>query len=378
MTDPTTDPAVDPVTGPAGDAVDPAGDAEPLLAIEGLRTWFFTRDGIVKAVDGVDLTVRAGETVGLVGESGSGKSVTAMSVLRLVDQPGRIVDGTVTFGGDDLGAASAPQMRAVRGSRIGMVFQQPVSSLNPSYRVGFQVAEVYEAHGGSRRGEGRERAIEMLTRVGIPDAATRARAYPHQVSGGQAQRVMIAMALAAQPELLIADEPTTALDVTIQAQILDLIRDLQADLGMAVLLITHDLGIVAEMCDRVAVMYAGQIVEEASTRALFRDPRHPYTRGLVGSVPVIGRRRDRLDVIPGRVPNLIDLPTGCRFAPRCAARVEHGLTRCTEALPALVEIAPGHRARCFLHSDAEETEATNESEQTQETRKAEAPGEAEA
>jgi oligopeptide/dipeptide ABC transporter ATP-binding protein len=291
-----------------------------------------------------------------VGESGSGKTVTAMSVLRLVDQPGRIVEGTVTFAGDDLGAASDRQMREVRGSRIGMVFQQPVSSLNPSYRVGFQVAEVYEAHGGSRRGEGRERAVEMLARVGIPDAATRARAYPHQVSGGQAQRVMIAMALAAQPDLLIADEPTTALDVTIQAQILDLIRDLQAELGMAVLLITHDLGIVAEMCDRVAVMYAGQIVEEAPTRTLFRDPEHPYTQGLIGSVPVRGRRRERLDVIPGRVPNLIDLPAGCRFAPRCAARVEHGLTRCTEALPALVEVEPGHRIRCFLHSDAEEAE----------------------
>jgi oligopeptide/dipeptide ABC transporter ATP-binding protein len=192
----------------------------------------------------------------------------------------------------------------------------------------------------------------MLSRVGIPDAGTRARAYPHQVSGGQAQRVMIAMALAAQPELLIADEPTTALDVTIQAQILDLIQDLQADLGMAVLLITHDLGTVAELCDRVAVMYAGQIVEEADTRTLFRDPKHPYTRGLIGSVPVIGRRRDRLDVIPGRVPNLVDLPAGCRFAPRCEARLAHGLTQCTEALPALVEVEPDHRVRCYLHSDA--------------------------
>jgi oligopeptide/dipeptide ABC transporter ATP-binding protein len=328
--------------------------SDPLLEIEGLRTWFFTGDGIVKAVDGVDLTVRAGETVGLVGESGSGKSVTALSVLRLVDQPGRIIEGSVSFGGDDLRAASGERMRRIRGSRIGMVFQQPISSLNPSYRVGFQIAEVYEAHGSTRRAEGRKRAVDMLTRVGIADAKTRAHAYPHQVSGGQAQRVMIAMALAAQPELLIADEPTTALDVTIQAQILDLLRDLQADLGMAVLLITHDLGIVAEMCDRVAVMYAGQIVEEADTPTLFRNPLHPYTQGLIGSVPVIGRRRERLDVIPGRVPNLIDLPVACRFAPRCEARVAHGLTECTEALPALVEVEPGHRVRCFLHSEAVE------------------------
>ncbi|HEY3139483.1 MAG TPA: ABC transporter ATP-binding protein [Acidimicrobiales bacterium] len=330
----------------------------PLLEIQGLRTWFFTSDGVVKAVDGVDLTLGAGEVVGLVGESGSGKTVTALSTLGLVDQPGRIVSGSINFDGHDLRAASNEQMRRVRGGRIGMIFQQPISSLNPSFRLGFQIAEVYETHEGLRRSAGRKRAAEMLGRVGIPDASTRARAYPHQVSGGQAQRVMIAMALAAQPELLIADEPTTALDVTIQAQILDLIRDLQADFGMAVLLITHDLGIVAELCDRVAVMYAGQIVEEADTRTLFRSPKHPYTQGLIGSVPVIGRRRHHLDVIPGRVPNLVDLPGGCRLAPRCEARVAHELTQCTSALPALVEVEPGHRVRCFLHSDAvEETAA---------------------
>jgi peptide/nickel transport system ATP-binding protein len=328
--------------------------SEPLLTVGGLRTWFFTADGVVKAVDGVDLTVNRGEIVGLVGESGSGKSVTSFSVLRLVDQPGRIVDGSITFDGQDLRAASNEEMRAVRGSRIGMIFQQPLSSLNPSYRVGFQIAEVYEAHERMKRSVGWERAEAMLAKVGIADAKQRSRAFPHQISGGQAQRVMIAMALAANPDLLIADEPTTALDVTIQAQILDLIRDLQADLGMAVILITHDLGIVAELCDRVAVMYAGQIVEEADTRTLFREPKHPYTQGLIGSVPVIGQRRHRLDVIPGRVPNLVDLPVGCRFAPRCLARVEHGLTHCTEALPALVEVVPGHRVRCYLHSDAVE------------------------
>jgi oligopeptide/dipeptide ABC transporter ATP-binding protein len=309
---------------------------------------------VVKAVDGVDLTVNRGEIMGLVGESGSGKSVTSFSVLRLVDQPGRIVDGSIDFDGQDLRAASNEEMRAVRGSRIGMIFQQPLSSLNPSYRVGFQIAEVYEAHERMKRSVGWERAEAMLAKVGIADAKQRSRAFPHQISGGQAQRVMIAMALAANPDLLIADEPTTALDVTIQAQILDLIRDLQADLGMAVILITHDLGIVAELCDRVAVMYAGQIVEETDTRTLFRDPKHPYTQGLIGSVPVIGQRRHRLDVIPGRVPNLVDLPVGCRFAARCRAREEHGLTQCTEALPALVEVVPGHRVRCYLHSDAVE------------------------
>jgi oligopeptide/dipeptide ABC transporter ATP-binding protein len=328
--------------------------SEPLLEVGGLRTWFFTADGVVKAVDGVDLTVNRSEIVGLVGESGSGKSVTAMSVLRLVDQPGRIVGGSITFDGQDLRAASNEEMRALRGSRIGMIFQQPISSLNPSYRVGFQISEVYEAHERLKRSEGWKRAEDMMAKVGIPDARQRSRAFPHQVSGGQAQRVMIAMALAANPALLIADEPTTALDVTIQAQILDLIRDLQADLGMAVVLITHDLGIVAELCDRVAVMYAGQIVEETDTRTLFREPKHPYTQGLIGSVPVIGQRRHRLEVIPGRVPNLVDLPVGCRFASRCRAREEHGLTQCTEALPALVEVAPGHRVRCYLHSDAVE------------------------
>jgi len=336
------------------DPAPPADEATPPLEVKGLRTWFFTSAGVVKAVDGVDLTVRRGEIVGLVGESGSGKSVASLSVMGLVDEPGRIVDGAITFDGQDLRAATNAQMRAVRGSRIGMIFQQPISSLNPSYRVGFQIAEVYEAHEGLKRKAGWERAQAMLARVGIAEPARRSRAFPHEISGGQAQRVMIAMALAGNPDLLIADEPTTALDVTIQSQILDLVLDLQADLGTSVVLITHDLGIVAEVCDRVAVMYAGQIVEETDTRTLFRAPLHPYTQGLIGSVPVIGQRRERLEVIPGRVPNLIDLPVACRFAPRCRAREEHGLTQCTEALPALVEVTPGHSVRCFLHSDAVE------------------------
>jgi oligopeptide/dipeptide ABC transporter ATP-binding protein len=322
-----------------------------LLEIKRLSTWFFTADGVVKAVDGVDLTVSRGEVLGLVGESGSGKSVTSLSVLRLVGDPGRVVGGEVRFDGEDLLALPMKKMRRVRGERISMIFQQPVSSLNPCYRAGYQIGEVYEVHEKSSRKASRPKAVEMLRKVGIPDPERRARTFPHQLSGGMAQRIMIAMALAAGPELLIADEPTTALDVTIQAQILELMRDLQADLGMAVVLITHDLGIVAELADRVAVMYAGQIVEEADTPSLFREPKHPYTKGLIGSVPVIGQRRETLAVIPGRVPNLINLPPGCRFAPRCQARIEAGLTQCTEDMPALVEVAPGHKVRCFLHSD---------------------------
>jgi oligopeptide/dipeptide ABC transporter ATP-binding protein len=337
----------------------PFGLAEglaPLLELSALRTWFFTSDGVVKAVDGVDITVAKGEVVGLVGESGSGKSVTSFSVLRLVSPPGRIVEGSIRFDGEDLLAKSEPEMRDIRGDRISMIFQQPISSLNPAYRVGFQIGEVYEIHRKLKREVAEDKAVDMLTHVGIPDARRRVKSYPHQMSGGQAQRVMIAMALAGDPELLIADEPTTALDVTIQAQILELMRALQVELGMAMLLITHDLGIVAEMADRVAVMYAGQIVEETDTRTLFREPKHPYTQGLIGSVPVIGDRRERLEVIPGRVPNLIGLPHHCRFAPRCKARVELGLTQCTEAMPALVEVEPGHKVRCFIHSPAEETE----------------------
>lgn len=327
----------------------PVGD--PILEISNLETHFFTRDGVVKAVDGVDLTVGKGEILGLVGESGCGKSVTSMSVLRLIQNPGEIVGGSIRFHGEDLLDLSEKEMRSIRGDRISMIFQQPVGSLNPVFTAGSQISEVYEIHEGLKKKEGTARAVEMLDKVGIPDAERRIKAYPHELSGGMAQRVMIAMALAAGPELLIADEPTTALDVTIQAQIIDLMREIRNDLGTSIIVITHDLGIVAEIADRVAVMYAGEIVEEADTKTLFADPMHPYTRGLIGSIPLAGDRREWLDVIPGRVPNLIDLPAGCRFAPRCRAREEAGLTMCTEQRPELTDVNDEHTVRCFLYQD---------------------------
>lgn len=242
-------------------------------------------------------------------------------------------------------------MREIRGGKISMIFQQPISSLNPVFRAGYQIGEVFELHGGVQGKEAEAKVVELLAAVGISDPARRARAFPHELSGGMAQRIMIAMALAAGPDLLIADEPTTALDVTIQAQILDLMLKLRADLGMAIILITHDLGIVAETAERVAVMYAGQIVEETNTERLFAQPKHPYTQGLIGSVPVIGRRQDHLEVIPGRVPNLIDLPPGCRFASRCRAREEARLTICTEKMPELTEVENGHKVRCWLYQE---------------------------
>ncbi len=329
----------------------PLDDGAPLLEIRGLRTFFFTRDGTVHAVDGVDLEVRRGEVLGLVGESGCGKSVTSMSILRLISEPGRIVDGEILFKGENLADKSAKELRQIRGDQISMIFQQPNASLNPVFTAGVQIAEVFEIHEGLSRKLGVGRAVEALRRVGIPDAQQRAGAYPHELSGGMAQRVMIAMALASGPELLIADEPTTALDVTIQAQILELMSELQSELGMSILLITHDLGVVAETADRVAVMYAGQIVEQATTLDLFADPKHPYTVGLLGSIPVAGARRDRLDVIPGQVPNLIDPPGGCRFASRCQARVDNDLEVCWERTPDLIEVTPGHTVRCWLHQD---------------------------
>lgn len=329
--------------------IGPSGD--PILEINDLETYFFTRDGVVKAVDGVDLSVGKGEILGLVGESGCGKSVTAMSVLRLIQNPGEIVGGSIRFHGEDLRDLSEKEMRGIRGDRISMIFQQPVGSLNPVFTAGSQIAEVYEIHEGIKKKAANARAIEMLEKVGIPDAERRAKAYPHELSGGMAQRVMIAMALAAGPELLIADEPTTALDVTIQAQILDLMQEIRNDLDTSIILITHDLGIVAEIADRIAVMYAGEIVEEADTKTLFADPKHPYTKGLIGSIPIAGSRREWLDVIPGRVPNLIDLPTACRFAPRCRAREEAGLAICTEQRPELTVVDDEHTVRCFLYQE---------------------------
>jgi len=283
-----------------------------LLEIKGLKTYFYTEDGIVKAVDGVDFNVKQGEILGLVGESGCGKSVTALSIMQLVSKPGRIVEGDIRFGSTNLRELSLEDIQKIRGNKISMIFQQPQSCLNPVFTVGDQLAEVFEIHSDLQKEEIWDRSVELLQVVGIPDLDQKAHAHPHEMSGGQAQRVMIAMALAMQPELLIADEPTTALDVTIQAQILDLIRELRNKMGTAVILITHDLGVVAETADWVAVMYAGQIVEQASVTEIFEQPLHPYTLGLIRSIPVLGEIKDRLEVIDGAVPNLVDLPPGCR------------------------------------------------------------------
>jgi oligopeptide/dipeptide ABC transporter ATP-binding protein len=327
---------------------------EVLLDVRGLRTSFRLREGTVRAVTGVDFSVRRGEILGLVGESGCGKSVTSLSIMRLIAPPGVIESGEVMFDGEDLLKKTERQMRAIRGNRISMIFQQPTSALNPVMRVGAQIGEVLEAHRNMKKKAARERALEMMRMVGIPDPKRRLDSYPHEMSGGMAQRVMIAMALACEPELLIADEPTTALDVTIQAQILDLMRRLQRETRTAIVLITHDLGVVAEMCDRVAVMYAGEIIEQTDTRTLFAKPFHPYSQGLIGSVPILGQPKTELSVIPGVVPNLIDLPAGCRFAPRCGARVEYNVTPATELHPELRAVQGDHSVRCWLYhgSDA--------------------------
>jgi len=318
-----------------------------LLTIQDLQTHFFTGEGVVRAVDGVTLSVRPGETLGLVGESGCGKTVTALSILRLVpDPPGRIVGGTICFQGRDLLRLPEEEMRSIRGCAISMIFQEPMTSLNPVFTVGEQVAEGIRHHQKVSRREAWDRAVEVLGRVQIPDPARRAYEYPHQLSGGLRQRVMIAMALALSPKLLIADEPTTALDVTIQAQILDLLMGLQEEMQMAVILITHDLGVIAETADRVVVMYAGRVVEEASAEQLFETPLHPYTQGLLESLPKLeaGKRHRRLTAIPGLIPNLLDLPTGCKFAPRCPKVIGD----CWPTEPDLREVRPGHWARCIL------------------------------
>ncbi len=334
----------------------PAGrPGERLLDVRGLRTSFATRDGLVRAVTGIDFHVDRGEILGLVGESGCGKSVTSLSLLRLIAPPGRIEAGEVVFDGQDLMTLKSKEMRALRGDRISMIFQQPTSSLNPVFNVGMQLSEVLELHRNMKRKMARDRAEELLRMVGIPDPARRLAAFPHSLSGGMAQRVMIAMALACEPELLIADEPTTALDVTIQAQILDLMRALQHETRTAIILITHDLGVVAEMADRVAVMYAGEIVEQADVTSLFARPQHPYTQGLIGSVPTIGVQKEELDTIPGQVPNLIDLPEACRFAPRCGARVEHSVPHCEEIHPELRPLRDGHDVRCWMYHEPDGT-----------------------
>ena len=323
--------------------------SETILDVRDLRTYFYTEDGVVKAVDGVSFDVRHGEVFCLVGESGCGKSVTSLSVMRLVGIPGRIETGELWFDGQDLLKLEEGEMARVRGNRISMIFQQPVSCLNPVFRAGEQVAEVLELHLGMNEKAAMGRVEELFSMVGIPEPKRRLQAFPHELSGGMAQRVMIAMALACVPDLLIADEPTTALDVTIQAQILDLMRDLRTKVDTSIILITHDMGVVAEMADRVAVMYAGRIVEQAAVNTLFTEPLHPYTQGLLAAIPVHGVVQDRLAVIRGTVPNLIDLPPGCKFAPRCDARIEHELTQCTEEEPHLVAVHPGHSVRCWLY-----------------------------
>ena len=322
----------------------------PLLQIRGLRTYFDTESGVAKAVDGVDLDIESGEVLGLVGESGSGKSVTALSILRLIPSPpGRIVAGEILFKGRDLLKLPWDEMRAVRGREISMIFQEPMTSLNPVFTIGMQLMEVTLAHDPSAHGRAETRAIEMLTRVGIPDASRRMTQYPHELSGGMRQRVMIAIALTLNPALLIADEPTTALDVTIQAQILSLMLEMKArrEAG-AILLITHNLAVVAETCDRVAVMYGGKIQELAPVQALFSTPLHPYTRGLLDSLPRIdGARARRLHTIPGSVPDIHSLPAGCKFSTRCPERFEP----CADIEPPLIEAGPGHWVRCHLHDD---------------------------
>ncbi|HEV7282810.1 MAG TPA: ABC transporter ATP-binding protein [Pirellulaceae bacterium] len=339
---------------PTAAPADSLKKSEPLLEIQGLRTWFDTDEGVVKAVEDVSFEIPRGKTVGLVGESGSGKSVTAMSVIRLVSHPGRIAGGKILWHDRDasgksrvvdLAQLSEREMQKFRGARIGTIFQEPMTSLNPVFTIGDQVSEAVRLHEKVSKREARDRAVDMLRRVRIPEPERRMSGYPHQFSGGMRQRVMIAMALVCRPQLLIADEPTTALDVTIQAQILDLLRELQQELGMSILIITHDLGVVAETADEVAVMYASRIVERANVRELFRDPRHPYTQGLFRSRPRPGEGRgERLYAIPGTVPSPKNLPPGCNFSTRCPYVQE----RCRAEEPYLIPLQSGRTSRCWF------------------------------
>ena len=318
----------------------------PMLEVNGLKTQFFTQDGVVKAVDGVSFYVNEGETLGIVGESGCGKSVSVLSVMRLIPQPpGKIVDGEVLFDGQDLVKLSDDDIRRVRGNKIAMIFQDPMTSLNPALTIGRQIQEALELHMGMNKDESRKRAAELLEMVGIPEADTRLDDYPHQFSGGMRQRAMIAMSLACNPRLLIADEPTTALDVTIQAQIVELVKRLRDEIGMAVIWITHDLGVVAGLADRMMVMYAGHVVEEAPVKEVYADPRHPYTLGLLGSLPRLDElREDRLTSIEGLPPDLIALPPGCPFEPRCV----YAIDKCREVRPQLEPVGPRHRIACWV------------------------------
>lgn len=321
---------------------------EPLISVTNLKTYFYTENGESKAVDGVGFDICAGETLGLVGESGCGKSVTATSIIRLIPQPpGRIVDGQIVYKGRDLLQLSMDEMRDVRGNEISMIFQEPMTSLNPVFTVGRQISEVIRLHKHVGKKEARDQSIEMLQKVGIPIPERRVDEYPHQLSGGMRQRVMIAMALSCNPSLLIADEPTTALDVTIQAQILELLNSLKEQSSMSVLMITHDLGVIAEVCSRVAVMYAGKIIEHADVKSLFADPKHPYTLGLMNSIPRMDEEAKRLNAIAGTVPSSYNFPKGCRYHTRCQLADE----RCANEEPGAVEIGPGHKVWCWHHSD---------------------------
>ncbi len=318
-------------------------DSNVLLTIKNLKTYFYTDYGIVKAVDGINLQVGEKETLGIVGESGSGKSVTGLSLLRLIPSPpGKIVEGEIIFQGKDLLSLTKKEMRKIRGNKISMIFQEPMTSLNPVFTIGNQIAEAITLHQGLKRKEAYEKTIEALRMVGMPGPEERIKHYPHQMSGGMRQRVMIAMAISCEPALLIADEPTTALDVTIQAQILDLLRDLKQTLNMALILISHDLGVIAEMADRIAVMYGGSIMEYAHSSEIFRHPRNPYTRGLLRSLPYYQKRKTRFKTIPGQVPDPLHLPAGCKFHPRCDMVIDI----CRGVEPGFEEISPGHWSKC--------------------------------
>lgn len=320
--------------------------ANNLVEFKGLKTYFYTEEGIVKAVDGVSFNIRPGETVGVVGESGCGKSVTAMSLMRLIpNPPGKIAGGEILFKGQNVLDLSDEDMRKIRGNAISVIFQEPMTSLNPVFTIGFQIGEVLELHQNMDKVQAEKKSIEMLKLVGIPRADEIVHSYPHELSGGMRQRAMIAMALACNPELLIADEPTTALDVTIQAQILDLMRNIKEKLNTSIMLITHDLGVIAEMADYVVVMYCGKIIEEAPVKELFANPMHPYTVGLLNSKPVINRDIDRLYSIPGQVPNPIGLPEDCHFCPRC----EKAMKKCHEGEPHLINVNENHKVACWLY-----------------------------
>jgi oligopeptide transport system ATP-binding protein len=340
----------------------PIGSGEPLLEVKNLKTQFFTQDGVVKAVDDVSFYVMPGETLGVVGESGSGKSMTGLSIMRLIpNPPGKIVNGEVTFNGRDILKMSEEQVRSIRGNDIAMIFQDPMTSLNPVLTINRQISEALQLHMGMNKDQAKQRSIELLKMVGIPNAEERVGQYPHQFSGGMRQRVMIAMALSCNPKLLIADEPTTALDVTIQAQILDLMRTLQNETGTGVIMITHSMGVVAGMADRVQVMYAGHIVETASTEEIFANPRHPYTVGLMKSIPRLdARSKEKLQPIRGLPPDLIDLPDMCPFVPRC----NYAREKCEQKNPPLIQVAPGHHSACWfweeVHREDDQDEVARE------------------